>query len=221
VKVLVVEDDEALREAVARRLKAVGYAADEAASLRSADELASLYTYDAVVLDRILPDGDSLDLLARWRTEGHATPVLFLTALGAVEDRVGGLSHGADDYLSKPFAMQELIARVAALVRRAPFTRSNILVVADLKVDTARHEVRRGGVLLPLRPKGFGVLQLLASRAGTVVSRAAIIEHCWDAALEPMSNVEESVIASLRRKLGAPALIHTIRGGGYVLEERS
>ena len=149
------------------------------------------------------------------------TPVIFVTARGETVERVAGLEGGADDYLVKPFAMDELVARVAALTRREVTPRPAVLKFADLEIDTARREVRRAGALLPLRPKEYCVLHLLASRAGSVVSRADIIEHCWDMNYEPLSNVEESVVASLRRKLGKPSPIRTVRGGGYLLEAAS
>jgi DNA-binding response OmpR family regulator len=221
VRVLIVEDDAELSGAMARRLRASGYAANEAASLAAADDLAGVSDYDLVVLDRTLPDGDALAFLGRWRQAGLRMPVIFVTASGDVDDRVAGLEGGADDYLPKPFAMEELLARVAALGRRAPVTTPPRIEIGDLVVDLARAEVTLGGALLPLRPKEFCVLRLLALRAGAVVPRADLIEHCWDCNYEPMSNVEESVVASLRRKLGRPALIATVRGAGYRLEVSS
>ena len=220
MRVLVIEDDEALRGAIVRRLRAQGYAADEAERLLEGAELGAVNDYDLVILDRLLPDGDSLEELRDWRLAGLRAPVLFVSACDTVADRVAGLERGADDYLTKPFAMEELLARVAALVRRGEAAVAPVLEIGDLTVDLARQEVERGGTLLTLRPKEYALLRLLASRAGTVVSRAEIIEHCWDRNHEPMSNVEESVVASLRRKLGSPALLHTIRGSGYMLEVR-
>lgn len=221
LRILVVEDDAELREAIARRLRAVGYAADEANDLADGDDLQGISDYDLIILDRMLPDGDAFEQLAGWRQAGITTPVIFVTACGTVDDRVEGLNRGADDYLVKPFAMQELVARVAALTRRETTPTQAQITIGDLVVDTSRREVRRSGALLPLRPKEYSVLHLLARRVGTVVSRADIIEHCWDMAYEPMSNVEETVIASLRRKLGKPSLIQTVRGSGYVLEASS
>ncbi len=219
MRVLIIEDDAELRGAVARRLRAVGYAADEATDLTDGDELQAVSDYDLVILDRMLPDGDAFEQLAGWRRAGVETPVILVTGSTSVEDRVEGLSTGADDYLTKPFAMAELLARVAALTRRATPPLPAQVRVGDLVIDSARREVRRAGTLLPLRPKEYSVLHLLASRKGVVVSRADIIEHCWDMNYEPSSNVEESVVASLRRKLGKPELIRTARGSGYVLED--
>lgn len=219
MRILLIEDDAELRAAMMRRLRAVGYAVDEAPELGEGDSLRRVSDYDLVILDRMLPDGDGFEHLAQWRRGGMEVPVIFVTGSAEIEDRVEGLSTGADDYLVKPFAMEELVARVAALTRRGGVPVPPVLSVSDLVVDTARREVRRGDTLLPLRPKEYCVLHLLATRLGTVVSRQDIIEHCWDMNYEPMSNVEESVVASLRRKLGRPVLIQTVRGGGYLLGE--
>lgn len=218
MRILLVEDERPLREAVARRLRAQGYAVDEAGSRAEAEDLLPLYPFDLLLLDRRLPDGDGLDSLRRWRREGARLPALVLTARDAVRDRVEGLEAGADDYLVKPFAMAELIARVRAIARRGPMERGVVLEVADLTLDCSRGEVRRGGVLLPLRPKELAVLEHLLRNRGRVVSRERLREACWDEAHEPGSNVEEAAISALRRKLGPPALIHTRRGLGYVLD---
>jgi DNA-binding response OmpR family regulator len=196
VRVLVVEDDDDLLCAVVRRLRANGFAVDEAEDGAAADVAVWVNAYDCIVLDRRLPTGDGLELLIGWRRRGLTTPVLFLTALDRVLDRVDGFSAGGDDYLVKPFAMDELVARV----------------------DTARHEVHRGGVLLPLTVKERCVLELLAVRAGTVVTRSELIEHCWDEHLDPVSNVVDVHLSSLRRKLGDPPLVRTVRGSGFLLE---
>lgn len=219
MRVLIIEDDQELRAAIVRRLRASGYAVDDAPDLAEGDDLQGVSDYDVVILDRSLPDGDGFEQLARWRRQGITVPVIFVTGSDQIADRVEGLSTGADDYLVKPFAMEELLARVAALTRRQASPQPSVVAVGDLEVDIARREVRRGGALLPLRAKEYCVLHLLATRLGSLVSRQEIIEHCWDMNYEPMSNVEESVVASLRRKLGPPSLIRTIRGGGYMLEE--
>ena len=216
---LLVEDQADLRDAIARRLRAVGHGVDVADTIASAGEMIVIHAYDVVILDRLLPDGDTVASLQTWRRRGLATPVLFLTSLDRVEDRVAGLEAGADDYLVKPFAMDELLARVRAIGRRGVSLRPSVLRVADLEFDVARHEVRRGGILLPLRPKELAVLELLLIHAGQVVRRSDLIEHCWDEYADPFSNVEEVVIASLRRKLGPPPLIRTVRGAGYLLED--
>ena len=218
MRVLLVEDQPELRDAIAKRLRALGHAVDEAGDAASAQSFLLSYTYDVVVSDRLLPDGDALDHLPQWRQHGLQAPVLFLTACDRVQDRVEGLSSGADDYLVKPFAMDELVARIGAIARRGGTVRPAVLRIADLEIDSGRREVRRGGVLLPLRPKEFVLLQMLAERAGQVVTRREIASCCWGEDHEPASNADEVIVASLRRKLGAPALLHTVRGAGYLLE---
>ena len=219
MRVLVVEDDFEIRRAVGRRLRADGHGADEADDGGAAESCGRSYRYDVIVLDRMLPDGDALDLLRGWRARGVATPVLFLTARDLVTDRVDGFEAGADDYLVKPFAMDELMARLVAIARRGATTRPSRIEIGDLEIDFGRREVRRAGVLLTLRPKEHALLELLASRAGRVVSRREIVAGCWGEDHEPLSNVEEVVIAALRRKLGRPSLIRTVRGAGYLLED--
>ena len=221
MRVLVVEDELEIRQAVARRLRAGGHGVDEAVDGDEAESFIASYSYDVLVLDRMLPDGDSLERLERWRSGGLVTPALFLTARDQVSDRVAGFEAGADDYLVKPFAMDELVARVSALGRRGASMRPSRLEVADLVIDFSRREVRRGGVLLPLRPKEYAVLELLAGQAGRVVSRERLVAGCWGEEKSPGSNVEEVVVAALRRKLGKPPLIHTVRGVGYRLEDQS
>ncbi len=219
MRILVVEDNFELREALTRRLRAVGHAVDGAARRDDAEAMFAAHPYGLVVLDRGLPDGDALDALRRWRRLNSAVPVLVLTARDAVAARVGGLEAGADDYLVKPFAMEELLARVAVIARRAPQRSVQIVRVGDLELDFGRAEVRRGGILLPLRAKEFAVLAHLCSRAGRVVSREALREACWDEEHEPGSNVDEVIISALRRKLGEPSLIETRRGLGYIIHD--
>ena len=218
MRVLILEDDGDLRGAIARRLRGEGFAVDEARDLPDAERLLGWATFDCLVFDRMLPSGDALDLLSTLRRDSHTTPVLFLTARDALSDRVDGFEAGGDDYLVKPFATAELVARVSSLCRRSGETRPAIVSVGDLEIDSARREVRRSGVLLPLRTKERCMLEQLAFAAGTVVSRSALIAHCWDEEHDPWSNVVDVHIASLRRKLGEPTLIHTIRGEGYRLE---
>lgn len=220
MRLLVLEDQTDLREAVAGRLRAHGHAVDAVADLATAESFVLSYAYDAFVLDRTLHDGDALASLRQWRQRGIATPALFLTARDAVEDRIDGFAGGADDYLIKPFSMDELMARIVAIGRRGGAIRPSVLRVSDLEVDLGRREVRRGGIALPLRPKEFALLQLLAERAGQVVARGDIIASCWGEGQEPASNAEEVLIAALRRKLGDPPLLHTVRGAGYRLDGR-
>lgn len=217
MRVLLVEDDENLREAVTVALRAAALSVDVAVDLATADRALFGTAYDTVVFDRMLPDGDALEYVRHHRRRGWTTPVLFLTARDSPSDRVAGFEGGGDDYLVKPFGIAEMVARVLSLCRRAGHRRPALLRFTDLEVDTARREVRRGGVLLTLTVKEFGVLEYLLTRQGDAVSRADIEEHCWDAMAEPMSNVVDVVIAQLRRKLGGPPIIATVRGQGYRL----
>jgi DNA-binding response OmpR family regulator len=217
MRVLLLEDDRELAAALAAALRRAGLAVDVVGTLAGADEALSVNTYDTAVLDRMVPDGDALDLVRRLRAGGRTVPVLFLTARDLVDDRVDGFTAGGDDYLVKPFAMPELVVRARSLCRRAGSFRPPTLVVGDLRIDTARHEVTRAGVLLRLTLKEFAVLELLAARAGTAVRRADLIESCWDETADPASNVVDVLITQLRRKLGDPPLLHTVRGVGYLL----
>jgi DNA-binding response OmpR family regulator len=214
MRVLVVEDDEDLRVSVAVELGASGLAVSQAPDLVTADALLRQGPFDCVVFDRMLPDGDSIDYVQHRRRGGWDVPVLFLTARDTIADRVAGFAAGGDDYLVKPFSVAEMAARVRALCRRSD-GRPSVLRHADLEVDCARRAVRRGGVLLTLSDKEFAVLEFLAMRPEEAVTRTELIEHCWDSSADPMSNVVDVVVKRLRRKLGVPELIHTIRGRGY------
>lgn len=215
MRVLVVEDDVELSGALERRLRGSGFAVDTAADLPDAEVSIDINKYDCLVLDRAVPSGDTIDLVRSIRTRGLTTPALFLTAKDAVAQRVDGFEAGGDDYLVKPFAMEELIVRVRRLCRRSADETPTILTFTDLEVDQARAEVRRDGILLTLTSKELAVLVELASRPEVVVSRTHLIETCWDELTDPMSNTVDVHIASLRRKLGDPLLIHTVRGQGY------
>ncbi|MDJ0460119.1 response regulator transcription factor [Streptomyces sp. H27-C3] len=217
MRVLLVEDDGDLRFGVAAALRAAGLAVDETADLPQADEALFVTAYDCAVFDRMLPSGDAADYVEQLRSAGRAVPVLFLTARDSVADRVGGFASGGDDYLVKPFAVPELVARVRSLCRRAAVLRPPVHRIADLEIDTARRHVRRAGVLLTLTGREFAVLEVLATRADQAVSRAELIESCWDEMTEPQSNVLEVLVSQLRRKLGNPPLIRTVRGTGYRL----
>ena len=215
MRVLVVEDDRELGPAITEGLRTIGFAVDYATHLAEADLKVSVNSYDCVIADRGLPDGDALGLIKMWRSAGRTVPVLVLTAWGAVDDRVSGFEHGADDYLVKPFAMAELVARVRALCRRDQPPRLPELTVADLTLDVPSHRVRRAGVLLMFTAKEFAVLEALMLRAGEAVTRSELIERCWDEMSDPASNVVDVVIRHLRRKLGPPDLIESLRGVGY------
>ncbi len=221
VRVLVVEDDPDIRVSVERGLLAAGFAVDSAAELDDADAQLTVNAYDCLVLDRMVPGGDTIDLLADRRHGGDATPALFLTARDAVEDRIDGFEAGGDDYLVKPFALDELVVRVRALCRRRESLAPSRVVVGALVIDRAKAEVRRDGVLLPLTAKEQAILEQLASHVGAVVSRSHLIEHCWDELHDPMSNVVDVHVSSLRRKLGEPSPIRTVRGQGFVLESEA
>ncbi|MFE2140701.1 winged helix-turn-helix domain-containing protein [Streptomyces sp. NPDC059456] len=219
MRVLVVEDDPELGPVITSGLRDAGFAVDFAADLADADFKLAVNTYDCLVADRTLPDGDALTLLAAHRKRGSTLPVLLLTALDAVTDRVAGFEHGADDYLVKPFAFAELIARVRTLCRRSQPARLPVLRAGDLELDLPRRRVRRAGVLLTLTAKEFAVLEVLMLRAGDVVTRTDLIERCWDEQAEPLSNVVDVLIGQLRRKLGPPEVISTVRGVGYQLAD--
>lgn len=217
MRILVVDDDEGLRDAIVVALRVSGFAADGAASVAAARARLRAHSYDCTVLDRRLPDGDGLALLED-RREGPMPPTLVLTARDAIRDRVEGFDRGADDYLVKPFAMAELIARVRMLCRRRGEITAPLLCADDIELDTARREVRRDGVLLSLTAKEYSVLELLMARVGSVVSREALVEHCWDELTAPRSNAVDVLVGQLRAKLGSPVVIHTVRGAGYRMD---
>ena len=215
MRVLIVEDDADLREAATHALRTAGFAVDAVRDWSGADVALAVNGYDCLVLDRMLPDGDGAEHLRSSRARGLSVPALVLTALSGLPDRVAGFEAGADDYLGKPFATAEFIARVRALCRRSASTLPVVLRLHDIELDTARREVRRGGVLNMLTPKEFAVLEQLLTRAPAAVSRADLREHCWDEQADPLSNVVDVVVTQLRRKLGSPNVIHTVRGTGY------
>jgi len=214
VRVLVIEDDDDLRVAITASLRAAGFAVDAVADLPPADEALAVNSYDCTVFDRMLPSGDALHYV---RARRPAVPVLFLTARDSVADRIAGLEHG-DDYLVKPFAVAELVARVRSLCRRVAAGRPPILRCGDLEIDGGRHEVRRAGVLITLTAKEFVVLEQLVAQQGRPATRAELIEEAWDRMADPASNVLDVLITQLRRKLGKPPMIHTVRGVGYRIE---
>ncbi|WP_320668706.1 response regulator transcription factor [Patulibacter defluvii] len=220
MRILVVEDEEELAVAVAERLRAEGFGVDVAGTVAEARFHADLHSYDAIVLDRRLPDGEGGALCGAWRQAGVETPILLLTAMDQTSDVVDGFGAGADDYLTKPFATEVLVARIHALLRRRPTRRHDAIDVGALRIEPARRRVRRDGVIVPLTTKEFALLAFLADRAGEVVDRFDILEHCWDHAYEPESNVVDVHVAALRRKLGASA-IETVRGAGYRLADGS
>jgi two-component system, OmpR family, response regulator len=216
----VVEDSERLQRALATALQGTGHAVEVTGDGEEGLWHAESRRFDLVVLDLMLPHLDGLTLLERLRRAGNDVPVLVLTARGTVPDRVLGLRRGADDYLVKPFAVDELLARIEALGRRGP-RRPAALAVGPLRVDIAAKKVTRDGVAVTLAPREYAVLECLAQRTGTVVSRSEIEARIYDEMAEPMSNVVDAAVCALRRKLdqpGRPSLIKTRRGMGYVLE---
>jgi DNA-binding response OmpR family regulator len=222
MRILVVEDYEPIREAVAEGLREAGFAVDAAADGQTGFWYATTNQYDAIVLDLMLPGLDGLTVLKRLRAAGGKAHVLVLTAKDTTEDRIRGLDLGADDYLVKPFAFAELLARVRALIRRRYNAKDPVIAVADLRIDTTARTVHRGGQRIDLSPREYAVLELLALRAGEVVSRTDVWEHVYEFHSVAESNVVDVVIGHIRRKLdgpGLPRLIHTRRGHGYVLAE--
>lgn len=217
MRVMVVEDDTNVRDGVVVVLRAAGFAVDTATDLPAADEALWINHYDCVVFDRMLPSGDSLRYVGHKRSQGWPVPVLFLTARDSEADRLDGLRLGGDDYLVKPFAAAELVARVRSLCRRVPAGRSSVLRCADVELDADRHRVTRAGVLLSLTRKELLVLQRLMSTAGRPVTRRELIAHAWDEWADPESNVLDQTVRGLRRKLREPPLIHTVRGTGYLI----
>lgn len=221
MKILVIEDDAGTAEYLMKGLKEAGHVVDHAATGKDGLFLAASEGYDALVVDRMLPGRDGLSVLEVLRATGNGTPALVLSALSSVEDRVKGLRAGADDYLPKPFAFSELLARLDALERRArgsgPVTR---LQVADLEMDLLARSVSRAGRPVELLPREFLLLEFLMRNAGHVVTRTMLLERVWDYHFDPQTNVIDVHIARLRQKIDKdhPApLIHTVRGAGYVL----
>lgn len=218
MRILIVEDDPQLRQILASGLGEEGYEVATAATYSEGRERAILGSWGLIVLDILLPGGEGTDLCATLRDAGIATPVLLLTARDRVEDKVAGLDAGADDYLTKPFAFQELLARVRALTRRQPALAPEVTRVADLEVDLRTRRVRRGGREIPLTAKEFALLECFVLRPGVVLGRAEITAHVWDENHDPFTNALEVLVRRLRRKVDDPyslKLIHTLRGAGY------
>jgi two-component system, OmpR family, response regulator len=219
-----IEDDDPTAAYVAQGLAELGHASDRAKTGIDGLAAALSYNYDAVILDRNLPGMDGLTVLTALRSEGRATPVLLLSALGQVDDRVAGLNAGADDYLPKPFSFQELIARLNALARRrsdGEATAASVLTAGDLRLDMLARTVTRGERRIDLLPKEYQLLQYLMRHAGQVVTRTMLLEAIWDYSFNPGTNVIDVHISRLRAKVdveGEPPMIHTVRGAGYRLD---
>ncbi len=222
MKLLIIEDEVKTAAYLKKGLSEQGFAVDVALTGDLGLELIQQTRYDLLILDVMLPGLDGWGILSRLREAKSELPVLMLTARDDVEDRVRGLNAGADDYLAKPFAFSELLARVRTLLRRAPARQSQILHVADLEIEPAKQRAMRGGQRLDLTPKEFALLALLARRAGEVVARSVIMEQVWDINFDAETNVVEVHVRRLRSKVDDPfatKLIHTVRGVGYVMDQ--
>jgi DNA-binding response OmpR family regulator len=220
VRLLVVEDDPQMLEVLRRALVEQGYSVDLATDGEVGLALAQTEPYDLVILDILLPKLDGYAVCQRLRSERHTVPILMLTARDAIDDRVKGLDSGADDYLTKPFSLRELLARVRALLRRESLAKTTVVRVADLEVDTATHDVRRGGRPITLTSKEYAILEYFVRNPNRVLSRTQIAEHVWNYDFVAMSNIVDVYVGYLRRKLddGHPIpLFHTVRGSGYQL----
>jgi two-component system OmpR family response regulator len=220
VRILVVEDDEKMARLLKRGLQEEGYAVDIALDAAEAEWFGTEHDYGAIVLDVMLPDGDGFDVCRRLRNAGRWAPILMLTARDAVQDRVRGLDTGADDYLTKPFAFAELLARMRALIRRGAEERPTALRVGLIELDPAARRVQRDGVDIDLTPKEFALLEFLMRHPDEVLSRTSIIEHVWDFAYAGTSNVVDVYVRYLREKIDRPfgtQTIETVRGAGYRL----
>ena len=223
MRILLVEDDQKIASFIIQGLKAEGFAVDHEGNGEEGLHLALTEPYDAAIIDIMLPQMDGLKLIENMRREKVKTPVIILSAKGEVDDRVKGLQIGADDYLAKPFAFSELLARLQALIRRSSdVSEPTKLTVANISMNLITREVVRAGKKIDLQPLEFSLLEYLMRNAGRVVSKTMIMEHVWDYYFDPQTNVVESRIYKLREKIdkGFPArLIHTVRGVGYVLKE--
>ena len=222
MRVLVVEDEKKTASFIRKALQAEGFAADVCHNGDDAWAAASTTPFDAIVLDIMLPGRDGLSLLRQLRERQNVTPVLLLSARGQVNERVEGLNAGADDYLPKPFVIAELVARVRALGRRSGESKSPVLRLADLTLDTVTREARRRGVAIELTTREYRLLEFLMRSAGRICGRMAILEKVWDYDFDPGSNLVDVNIMRLREKIDAdfePKLLHTVRGIGYVMKE--
>lgn len=220
MRVLVVEDDVELGSRLQKGLREHGYSVECATRADTALSQAATGAFDLLIVDRMLPGGDGLDLLGRVRKSGVRSPVIFLTARGDIRDRIAGLDAGADDYLVKPFSFPELLARIRVVLRRGTEKHSHVLQFEDLRLDPVQRTVTRGGKMIELSAKEFTLLQFLMSHAGSVVSRSMILEHVWRLNCGGMTNVVDVHINRLRKKIDrdfSKPLIHTLRGVGYVI----
>ena len=224
MRVLVIEDDREIAHFLQKGLKESGHGADIVDDGEAGLEMARSGEYDVLIVDRMLPRRDGLSVVQTLRAEGDRTPVLILSALGEVDDRVKGLKAGGDDYLTKPFALSELLARIEALARRsAPEEQATRYAVGDLVLDRLTHKVTRSGEPILLQPREFRLLEYLMKHAGQVVTRTMLLENVWDYHFDPQTNVIDVHISRLRSKIDkgfSQPLLHTIRGAGYMIRDK-
>ncbi len=224
LRILLVEDEPRMARVIAKGLREHSYAVDVAPDGNAALYQTAINDYDLILLDVLLPGPDGFEVCRELRARGDGTPVLMLTARATVDDRITGFDAGADDYLTKPFALRELLARVRALLRREPQLHPDTLELEDLVLDAVSHRVSRASREIELTAKEYALLEYLARRAGQLVSRAEIAAHVWDQSFDPFSNTIEVYVNRLRKKIDeehAVKLIHTRRGEGYILEPRT
>ncbi len=223
MKILVIEDDREAAQYLAKGLNESGHSVDLAADGEEGYDLARAGSYDVLVVDRMLPKRDGLSIITDLRQSADSTPVLILSALGEVDDRVKGLRAGGDDYLAKPYAFSELVARVEALGRRRGSPEvETVLKVGDLELDRLAHRVQRAGTAIPVQPREFRLLEYLMRHAGQVVTRTMLLENVWDYHFDPQTNVIDVHMSRLRSKIDkgfASPLLHTIRGAGYMIRD--
>ena len=222
MRILLVEDEYALSAVIKKGLEEAGYSVDAASDGEEGLYMATEYPVDAVILDVMLPKLDGISLLSRLRREGVKIPVIMLTAKDTLSDKIKGLDVGADDYLTKPFEFGELLARLRSLLRRGSETKEAVIHIADLTIDTASHEVRRGGKQIKLSAREYALLEYLAYRKDSVVSRAEITEHIYNESFDKDSNIIDVYMNYLRGKVDKgfkKKLLHTVRGSGYILKE--
>ena len=222
MRILLIEDDQKVSASIAKNLRSRGFAVDTAADGIKGEELSVVHDYDVILLDILMPKQDGWTTCRKIRDAKVNTPILMLTALDDVDDKIRGLDSGADDYLPKPFHLGELLARIRSLARRRTDVRRSSIERFGVRLDTARHKVFRGNKELTLSTKEFALLELFMVNARTIVSREKILEHVWDMNFDPRSNVIESFVRLLRRKIDSnfrKKLIHTVRGSGYVFSD--
>ena len=223
MRLLIIEDDKDAADYIARAFREVGHVADQAGDGEEGLALGLERQYDVMIVDRMLPKKDGLTVIGELRAKGIDTPVLILSALGQVDDRVKGLRAGGDDYLPKPYSFSELLARVEVLARRRGGREDTVYRVADLELDRLSHTVKRGKDEIVLQPREFRLLEYLMKHAGQVVTRTMLLENVWDYHFDPQTNVIDVHISRLRSKIDkgfAQPLLHTVRGAGYMIRDK-